>query len=48
LDRGLYTFTAVDGGRQASLSGTFYWEILDVDKGEEKTVLTAIAIQRQK
>jgi hypothetical protein len=36
LDRGLYTFTAVDGGRQVSPSGTFYWEMLVVDKGEKK------------
>jgi len=36
LDRGLHTFTVVDGDRQLSLSGTFYWEMLDVDKGEKK------------
>jgi len=36
LDRGLYTFTAVDGGRQVSLSGTFCWEMLDVDKEGKK------------
>jgi hypothetical protein len=33
LIRGHYTFIAVDGGRQVTLSGTFYWEMLDVEKG---------------
>jgi hypothetical protein len=35
VGQGLYTFTAVDGGRQVSLSGTFYWEMLDVEKGKK-------------
>jgi len=44
LERGLYTFTAVDGGRQLSLSGIFYWEMVDVEKGGERNCLYSLPL----